>query len=182
MSGRRYSKSFEITLSALACAVAVVFLYLGTINDYMLFIGYVIAEVALMLPLSREFYGGAALAYIGCCLLTIILGAVSRIWTLVPFIVFFGLHPIANALQIRFKINRWIALAVKTVWFDLTCWLALYVVFGGVLGGDSEFFEILNEYIWLVIIVGGSVFAFIYDYAMFRCRDMVNALVFRIKK
>ncbi len=183
MGGKKRPGAFEVTLSALACAIAVVFLYLGTFNSYMLFIGYFVAEVALMLPLSKNFYGGCALAYIGCVLLTLILGAVSRVWVLVPFIVFFGLHPLANALQLRFKINRWLALLIKIVWFDLTCWLALYVVFGGTLGDTSvELFEILNKYLWAVIIVGGSVFAFVYDYFMFMCQTMVNSLVFRIKK
>ncbi|MFQ7077672.1 MAG: hypothetical protein ACLRSW_06880 [Christensenellaceae bacterium] len=30
---------------------------------------------------------------------------------------FFGLHPLVNALQLKFKVKRWIA-AVKAVWFD----------------------------------------------------------------
>lgn len=136
-----------------------------------------------MLPLSKNFYGGCALAYVGCVLLTLILGAVSRVWALVPFIVFFGLHPLANALQLRFKINRWLALVIKIAWFDLTCWLSLYVVFGGVLGDTSvQFYELLNKYVWAVILVGGSIFAFIYDYLMFKAQTMVNAIVYRIKK
>lgn len=183
MTKKNRPGAFEITLSALACAIAVIFLYFGTFNTYMLFLGYIVAEVALMLPLSKNFYSGCALAYVGCVLLTLILGAVSRVWVLVPFIVFFGLHPLANALQLRFKINKWLALLIKIVWFDLTCWLSLYVVFGGTLGDTStDFFALLNKYIWAVIIVGGSVFAFVYDYMMFKCQIMVNAIVYRIKK
>ncbi len=176
------STAFKITLSALACALAVIFLSVGAFNAYLLFACYALAEVALMLPLSKLYLGGGALAYIGCVILTLLLGAFAKIWLLAPFIVFFGLHPLVNALQLKFNINRWLALIIKIIWFDLTCWLALYVVFGGTLGDGEGIFKLLNRYIWAVIIVGGSAFAFIYDYAMFSCQTLINALVYRIKR
>lgn len=183
MSKKRNSKSFEITLSAVSCAVAVVFLYLGTFNTYMLATGYLMAEIALMLPLSKCFYAGDALAYMGTCILTILLGAIGRIWVLVPFIMFFGLHPLVNALQLRFKINKWIALVVKAVWFDLTLWAAYVLVFGSSIGNpESEIYKFINNYILLFIFVGGSVIFWLYDYVMFKCQTMVNAFVYRIKK
>ena len=71
-----------------------------------------------MIPLSKGFYVGDALAYAGTCILTVLLGAIGQAWLLVPFIMFFGLHPLLNALQLRFNVNRWIACAVKALWFD----------------------------------------------------------------
>lgn len=183
MSKKRNSKSFEITLSAISCAVAVVFLYLGTLNSYMLATGYFMAEIALMLPLSRCFYAGDALAYIGTCILTVLLGAIGRVWVLVPFIMFFGLHPLINSLQLRFKVNRWIALIVKAVWFDFTLWVAYILIFGSSIGDRSyEFYEVLNRYILAFIFIGGTVFFWLYDYLMYKCQLAVNAFVYRIKK
>jgi hypothetical protein len=183
MSKKRNSKSFEITLSAVSCAVAVIFLYLGTFNTYMLATGYLMAEIALMLPLSKCFYAGDALAYIGTCILTIVLGAVGRMWILVPFIMFFGLHPLINALQLRFKINRWLALIVKAIWFDLTLWVAYILIFGSSIGDTSyEFYVIVNRYILAIIAVFGSIIFWVYDYLMFKCQMIVNSFVYRIKK
>ncbi len=181
MAGKN-NTSFQITLSALSCAIAVIFLTLGTLNTYLLFACFVVAEVALMLPLAKQFYWGGALAYVGCCILTILLGAIGNIWRLLPFIAFFGLHPLANALQLKFKINKWLALGVKTVWFDLTCWLTVVVVFGGTLGSGGQVFDFINQYLWAFIIFGCSAVAFGYDYMAFQGQDLVNKLVYRIKK
>jgi hypothetical protein len=142
-----------------------------------------VAEVCLMLPLSKNFYVGDALAYIGTCILTIILGAVGQIWVLVPFIMFFGLHPLINSLQLRFNINKWLALVIKAVWFDFTIWVAYILVFGSSIGDPSNpIYEVINKYILAFIFVGGSLFFWLYDYVMYRCQMAVNAFVYRIKK
>jgi hypothetical protein len=183
MSRKRNSKSFEITLSAVSCAVAVIFLYLGTFNTYMLATGYLMAEIALMLPLSKCFYAGDALAYMGTCILTLILGAVGKVWVLVPFIMFFGLHPLVNALQLRFKINKWVALIVKAIWFDLTLWVAYILVCGSSIGDTSiEIYQLINKYILIIIFTLGSLIFWLYDYVMFKCQMIVNNFVYRIKK
>lgn len=183
MSKKKYSKSFQITLSALSCAVAVIFLYLGLINTYLLATGYFMGAVALMLPLAKQFYVGDALAFLGTCILTIVLGAIGMGWRLVPFAMFFGLHPLVNALQLRFKINRWLALAVKAVWFDFTLWVMYILVFGSSVGNPAwEWYEVVNRYVLAFIFVGGSLLFWLYDYLMFRCQMAVNALVYRIRK
>lgn len=186
MGKNKYSRSFEIALSAISCAVAVVLLLVGLWSDILLATGYLFAMVALMLPLSKQFYLGGGLAYLGTVILAIILGAVVRFWDLVPFIMFFGLHPLINSLQIKFNINRWLALAVKTVWFDLTLWVAYILIFGGILGGSggNAVYDYINEHnlIYVIIFVGGTLIFFPYDYLMFKMQIAVNRLVYRIKK
>lgn len=185
MGNNKYSRSFEIALSAISCAVAVVLLLVGFWSDILLASGYLFAMVALMIPLSKQFYRGGALAYLGTVILAIIMGAAARFWDLVPFIMFFGLHPLINALQIKFNINKWLALAVKAVWFDFTLWVAYLLIFGGVLGGansDNAFYEFVNDYIYLFIFVGGTLIFFPYDYVVFMTQGTVNKLVYRIKK
>ena len=145
MSGRKYSKSFEIALSAISCAVAVVGLSLGILSGYLLATGYLVAVVALMVPLSKQFIRGNVLAYIGTCILAILMGALAKFWDIIPFIMFFGLHPLINCLQIRFKINRWLAYAVKAVWFDFTLWVAYILIFGSALGRGNVAGRVLSD-------------------------------------
>ncbi len=181
----RYSKSFRIALSGISCALAAIFLSLGFFSGVLIATGFLIAEVALMVPLSKQFILGDFLAYLGTVLIAIIFGAVAQFWSLIPFIMFFGLHPLANCLQIKYSVNRWIALLVKMIWFDVTLYVAYIVVFNGVLGasaGQSAFFDFINEYIWLFIIVIGSLFLWVYDYIMFKVQIWINRLVYRIKK
>lgn len=185
MGKRRYTKSFEIALSAISCAVAVIFLLLGFWSNVLLATGYVLGIAALMLPLAKQFYLGGFLAYAGTVILTIIMGAAAKFWDLVPFIMFLGLHPLINALQLKFNVNRWLALAIKTVWFDFTLWVAYILIFGGILGGaqsDSAFYEFVNRYIYWFIFLGGTVIFFAYDYLIFSLQIAVNKLVYRIKK
>ena len=187
MKDNKYSKSFEIALSAISCAVAVGFLSLGLVGagGNLLGVWYLIAILALMLPLSKQFFLGGFLAYVGTCILALILGAAIQFWNLVPFIMFFGLHPLVNCLQIRYKINRWLALAVKAVWFDCTLLVGYFLVFGGVLGGaflPENLIEMVNKYIYVFVFTLGSVICFVYDYMIFKCQTMVNVFVLRIKK
>ena len=184
MGRDRKGKSFEIALSAVATALAVAGLTFGFFVPYMLATGYLIAVVALMIPLSKQFYWGDALAYAATCILTVIFGATMRLWDLVPFIMFFGLHPLINSLQIRFKINRWIALAVKALWFDLTLWVAYILIFS-VSGGSflpESVLDFIRRFLPLVIIVGGSLIFWLYDYLVFKCQIFVNNAVYRIRR
>ena len=184
MGKNKYSRSFEIALSAISCAVAVVVLLVGFWSDILLASGYLFAILALMVPLSKGFYRGGALAYLGTVILTIILGAVARFWDLVPFIMFFGLHPLANSLQLKFNINKWIALVVKAIWFDLSLLAAYFLIFGGVLGGveGGLFYDIINKYIYVIIFVGGTLVFYPYDYLMFKMQIAIDKLVYRIRK
>ena len=184
MGKNKYSKSFEIALSAIASAIAVIFLWLGMV-PYLTGFGYLVGIFALMLPLSKQFFLGGFLAYLSTCILTLVLGAVAQFWNLVPFIIFFGLHPLVNCLQIRFKINRWLAFAVKAVWFIGMLFVGYFMMLYGFIGGSilqHPFFERLNFYIYILIPVVGAVIFLIYDYLIFRCQILVNSLVYRIRK
>lgn len=187
MSKNKNSKTFEIALSGISCAVAAVALSLGIMTGLgvLTATGYLIAVIALMVPLSKQFFRGGFLAYLGTVILAVVLGAAVKFWDLVPFAMFFGLHPLANALQIRFKINRWLALAIKAVWFDCTLIVGYYLVFGGMLGGTlfpEQVYEVINRYIFLLIFTVGTVGFFIYDYLVFKCQILINRIVFKIKK
>ena len=111
--------SHQIALAALACALTTIFLTIGVYSEFLLFTGYLLGSIALMLPLAKKSWWGYGLAYLASCILAFLFNA-GRFWDLLPFIMFFGLHPLVNELQLRIKINRWIACAVKALWFDVT--------------------------------------------------------------
>lgn len=168
--------SYEIALSALACAIATIFLTLGVYSEFLLFTGYLLACVALMLPLAKQSYRGYALAYLASCILSFIFNA-ARFWDLLPFIMFFGIHPLVNELQLKIKINRWVACAIKALWFDVTMYLIWRFVFG-----MTTAISFVDKYIIWILLIGGSLFFVVYDYFMYQWRAVVNNTVRRISK
>ncbi len=168
--------SYEIALSALSCAVSTIALLIGAYSEILLFTGYLVACVALMLPLAKKSYWGYILSYLATCLLCFLLAA-SRFLDLIPFAAFFGLHPLVNELQLKTKINRWVACCIKAAWFDGIAYVIWRFVFAATTG-----FTFLDEYILPLILTVGTAFFVFYDYAMYKWRGGVNALVARISK
>ena len=168
--------AYEIALSALACAIATIFLTIGVYSEILLFTGYLFAGIALMLPLAKKSYTGYVLAYFSTCILSLIFN-VARIFDILPFILFFGLHPLVNELQLNSKINRWLACGLKALWFDGT----MYVIWRFVFGMTSTI-DIIDQYIVPIILVFGTAFFVAYDYCMYKWRFTVNTMVQRITK
>lgn len=168
--------AYEIALSALACALATIMLTVGMYSAILLFTGYLFGCIALMLPLAKKSYVGYGLAYIATCLLSLIFNA-AGFFDLLPFILFFGLHPFVNELQLKIKINRWIACGIKALWFDATMYLIWKFVFG-----MTTTIPVIDAYILPVILIGGTLFFVVYDNMMYRWRYAVNTLVKRITK
>lgn len=168
--------SYEIALSALSCALATVFLTVGVYSAVLLFTGYLLSCVALMLPLAKQSYGGYALSYFAACILATLFN-LARFVDILPFVMFFGLHPLVNELQLKTKINRWVACAVKALWFDGTMYVIWRFVFA-----MATTIAFVDAYILPVILVGGTALFVGYDYLMYKWRAVVNRLVERISK
>lgn len=166
----------EIALSGVACALATVLLAVGVYSGVLLFTAYLFGSVALMLPLAKKSFRGYFLAYAATCILSLVFD-VSRIFDVLPFIVFFGLHPIVNELQLKTKINRWVAFAVKAAWFDGTMYLIWRFIFE-----MTTQIAFVDQYVIPILLIVGTAIFFVYDYASFRCRMLVNSLVARISK
>ena len=166
--------SHEIALSALACAIATVFLTVGIYSAILLFTGYLFACIALMLPLAKQSYRGYVFAYVATCILALIFN-VARFIDLLPFIMFFGLHPLVNELQLKTKINRWLACGIKALWFDAT----MYVIWKFVFEMTTTV-AFIDRYIIYILLIGGTALFVGYDYVMYKWRFAVNMLVKRI--
>ena len=180
---RKYSRSFQIALAGISCGAAFAALLLGYYVYWILATAYIVAQVALMVPLSKQFYVMDVLAYVATVILALLVGGlVGRWWEFIPFVMFFGLHPLANSLQLKYSVNRWIALVVKMVWFDAMLFV-MYYALGSFMGlNASTFWQTINDYVWIIILVAGSLFLWLYDYLMFKVQIWINMLVYRIKK
>lgn len=166
----------EIALAALSCALSTILLTVGVYSELLLFTGYLFGCVALMLPLAKNSYRGYALSYAATCILSLIFGA-SRFLDILPFVMFFGLHPLVNELQLKTKINRWVACFVKALWFDGT----MYVIARFVFAVTTEL-PFAQEYFLPILLVFGTAFFVFYDYAMYKWRAAINVLVARITR
>ena len=175
---KKDSKSFEIALSAIACAFAAAFLMLGSVVPFMLAAGYVVGAFAVMIPLSKNFIRGALLCYAAAGLLAVWLNPVN----VIPYAVFFGLHPIVNFLQKKYvkgKPLQPVCLLVKAIWFDFSMWLSYFVLkkFSGLV-----FPEILEQYFYLALFMGGTLFFIAYDYMIFRCQSSADTIIQRLRR
>ena len=173
---KRKITSYQIALSALACAIATLFLTVGIYSDILLFTGYLVASIALMMPLAKQSYWGYVLAYIATSVLTVLFSS-FRFWNVLPFVMFFGLHPLVNELQLKVKINRWVACVMKALWFDATMYLTWRFLFG-----MTTTVAFVDKFIIPIILIGGTAFFGLYDYLTYRCRAIVNTTVSRISK
>ena len=172
----RKISAYEIALSSLSCAIATLALIIGTYSAVLLFTGYLLACIALMLPLAKQSYVGYTLSYIATCLLSLMFN-IASFFDLLPFILFFGLHPLVNELQLKTKINCWVACGIKALWFDGTMYLVWRFVFG-----MTSTITLVDEYIVPIILIFGTAFFIFYDYIIYKWRIAVNVLVKRITK
>ena len=172
----RKISSHEIALSALSCALSTILLIVGVYSELLLFTGYLFACVALMLPLAKQSWWGYALSYFGTCILAFIFGA-GRFLDLLPFVMFFGLHPLVNELQLKTKINRWVACLLKAIWFDGT----MYVIWRFVFAITTPI-SFVDKYFLPILLVVGTAFFVFYDYTFYKCRGVVNNFVARFLK
>ena len=173
-------RSFSVALSAVSCALASVFMIVGQTVPFAFATAYLFAAIALMLPLAKDLRLGGFLAYVATLLICLPFG-LREFYKYLPFIAFFGLHPLANYLQRRHRLNRWAAFAVKAVWFTgVLC--ASWALFTATTVSSNELTEKLGGWIYLAIVAGGAVFFLLYDWLMLRCQRTVNAFVSKIDR
>ncbi len=172
------SKSFEIALAAIAAAVAAGFLMLGTVGPFLLAAGYLCAAFAIMIPLSKDFLRSALLCFVAAGLIALPLG----LWKIVPYAVFFGLHPIVNYLQKKY-VNKLplkaVCEAVKAIWFVFSMWLSYFIL---TRMSGMVFPDYIEKYFYIILFVGGTLFFIAYDFMMFQCQKSANLAIRRIRR
>lgn len=96
---------------------------------------------------------------------------------LLPFILFFGLHPLFNEIQLTKKWNKYICFFVKAVWFDGALILTWWLLFNRTLG-----VAFIDAYFIPLAFVVGTVLFFLYDWMHFECRKQMEKVLLKIFK
>ncbi len=182
---KRPTNSYEIALSGIACALATIALTVGAYVNVFYGAGMILAVFALMVPLAKGFPLGSFLAFCGTAIFAFLFSAFA-IFRLLPFIVFFGLHPIVNYFQKKYikKFPLHLpAFLVKAAWFDLTVWLMWSCVLVPVFGVASMWwYEFVAAHFFLVLFAGGTLLFAVYDTLIFFSQRSVDLIIARIKK
>lgn len=169
-------RSQVIALSAMAAALCSLFLTLGAYVSVLDVSCYMFASVMLMIPLFVNQFLGAFLAYLAAGLMALLFSG-GNFFAILPYVFFFGLHPIVNAFQVKKNINKYLAFAVKAVWFDVS----VYVMYRFLSVFTVEIQFIADNIIW-IIAVGGTLIFVLYDFVMMRMQGVVNYYIKRFKK
>lgn len=128
-----------------------------------------------MLPLAKDTYKGAVFTVIASSLLSFLLAGIS-FETALPYILFFGFHPIVNKVFQEKSVNKFLAYFIKDVWFVgamLICYLVTDMFIT-----DNEIFE---KYMIYIIIFGGSILFIVYDYMIAYFQRAINVISKRLK-
>lgn len=169
----KYSR--VIAISALSSALALILLVFGAYVEVFDLSCLFMASLALMLPLSKGYKLGGFLAYLATTILGFLLTG-FRLQVMIPFAMFFGLHPIVNFFQFKLNVNKYLAMAIKAVWFVAT----LYVMYF-----FTKMFvaphPIVEQFIHYFLIIGGIIVFVIYDLLMVKFQVAINAIVKRLK-
>lgn len=166
--------SKKITISAISTALSIVLLILGTFVPMFDLSCIFLSSLIIMLPLYKKTIKGALLSYLSTILLSFIFTG-SRFEVIIPYAVFFGLHPIINELQLLKKWNKWLLFILKAIWFIGTLFVIYYL---------TEMFTDLNEkfvkFINILIPIVGFIFFIFYDSCMFYFRRCLEKILKRI--
>ncbi len=178
-------KSHQIALGGVATAFCVICLVLAEYFSIITGGMIVLATFALMIPLSKKLYLVTFLCYLASSVLSVVFGGFVLFYRIFLFLAFMGLHPLVNEIMQLKNFNKYIGLAIKTVWFDLVLYIFYLLFVHFALGGDitaNELLSNVNPYLWAVIIFGGSIFFVVYDFVIKRCQFFINLQIERITK
>ena len=164
-----------IAISALSTALALILLVFGSFVEVFDLSCLFMASLALMLPLAKNYKLGGFLSYLATTILGFLLTG-FRLQVMIPFAMFFGLHPIVNYFQFRLNFNKYVAVAVKTVWFVLTLYVMYFFT-----NMFISVHPIVEQFIHYFLTIGGAIFFIVYDYLMVKFQIGINAIVKRLK-
>ncbi len=164
-----------IALSSLCTAFCAVLLIVGAFFPTLSYSCMFLASVVILLPLSKGTYKGAILTVIASALLSFVIASFS-FETSLPYILFFGFHPIVNKFFKEKKVNRFLGYFIKDVWFVGAMLICYFVT--DMFITDNEFFK---KYMIYIIIFGGSLIFIAYDYMFFYFQRAVDIISKRLK-
>ena len=172
--------SFSIALSAVSCALTAIFLALGINVPFVYCAGYLLSSLAIMIPLSKDFFGGACLAWIGAALICLPLGGIVLFYKLFPYLVFFGPYPIVVGVLRKRGKNGVVAHVLQAIWcVGAVC--ATWAIFSAMTAVSLPY-AWMYDWIYLLLIAGGALGFFIYAWLMGKGAAWVAVYVDKITR
>ena len=162
-----------IALSAVCAALSVVVMTLGAFFSVFDLSAVFIAGIIVMVPLSKDAPRAALLTVAATAVLSLFTSGFNFAVVL-PYALFFGLHPIVNYFAEKKNFNKIAVFIVKDVWFVAT--LVLMQAFTELIAVDLGS---LRKFVYPLIIVLGAVFFVLYDVAIRRFQKMLASLMKR---
>jgi hypothetical protein len=153
------STAKTLTYAALTGALAAMLLTAGYYLQLMEFFWYFAAAMGIMAALAMGGIRTALMAYASSALLALLLCAFNFFF-LLPYILFMGLHPIANAAIVRYRISPVIAHPAKAAWF--CAWLLAMIRFTGLF----LFVDLSAPLVPLIVVAIGIPSYTLYDLAV----------------
>jgi hypothetical protein len=158
-TGRHNNTARILVYAALTSALAALLLAAGYYLQLMEFFWYFAAAMCMMVASVIGGIRTALMAYASSVLLSMLLCAFNFFF-LLPYVLFMGLHPIANAAIVRYRISPVIAHPIKAAWFCV--WLLLMVRFTGLF----LFINLSVPLVPLLIVAIGLPVYILYDLAV----------------
>lgn len=157
-------RSYQVALGGVTCALGVIFMVLSyyfQIGDLPLM---ALSSLMLLMPLKKGMFKTAWLCYVAVSLLTLLL--TGNFVAVIPYLVFFGLHPIEIALLDRYGVHRAFRLLIKLI----HCNAAMFVVFTftSIFVTTGEGFPLWSYYLM------GNLAFFMYDWLVVRIYSKLN--------
>lgn len=159
-------KSKSIALCGISAAFGSILLYIVIIAPTIKLSIFALSSVAIMIPLSKKLYSGAALTMLATSAIGFIAGGLL---VFLPYILVFGIHPLINELLSKTKLSIIIQVAIKLLYFNGI----LYLLYS--LATLAELFLVIVNFLPLALIVSA---AFIpYDFLMQSVQKRVNYII-----
>ncbi len=164
-----------VALSSLLTAICSVLLVLGALVPTLSYSCIFLASIVILVPLSKDTYKGAILTVIASGLLSFLIASFS-FETALPFLLFFGFHPIVSKFFKSKNLNKFLAILIKDVWFVgamLVCYFLtdLFIT-------DNEIYQ---KYMIYIVTIGGAVLFIAYDFLFDYFQRAVTLIMARLK-
>lgn len=163
-----------IALSAISTALGVIFLVIGAYFQSFDLSALFMSALSIMLPLSKNSVKGALFTYFATAFLSFCF-ALSRFYVPLLYVVFFGIHPIINYIQLNSNKNLWFLYIVKGVWFIGITFLMYYALTMFVVEVEA-----IKRFIPFILVIVGAIMYIAYDFIMIRFQKMSFNVIKRL--
>lgn len=168
-------KSKIIALSGILTAFCIILLLMGAFYPTFDLSAMFLCSIVTMIPLSKNSYKGAAFVAIASGLVALLFSG-FRFQIILPFLMFFGFHPLVNRIIEQKNLKKWWVFAIKDAWFVLTVVLMQALV--GVVMVDVA---IIAQFLYPILIIASAIAFFVYDYFINYFQKYMDRIIQRLK-